>query len=168
MPEALRPDLQQILSQLISFVLLLALLRRFAWGPLLAILDQRRKHIEDGLRQVAAGKEEMERLKAEYAQRLAKIEDEARLKMQQAILEGKRVSLEIQEQARAQAQDAMTKSKDTIAMEVAKAKVQLRDHVAQLTMEAVEKVLRQKVDAKTDRHLVDTVLDELDRQPTSR
>ena len=166
MPEALRPDLQQILSQLISFVLLLLLLRRFAWGPLLNILDQRRKHIEDGLRHVAASKAEVERLKVEYSQRLAKIEDEARVKIQQAILEGKRISLEIQEQARAQAQEAMTKTKEAIELEVAKAKVQLRDHVAQLTVEAVEKVLRQKVDSKTDRQLVETVLDELQREPT--
>ena len=162
MLEALRPDLQQIVSQLISFVLLLIVLRRFAWGPLLAVLDARRKHIEDSLRDVARAKEDVAKLQADYAQRLAKIEDEARLKIQQAILEGKRISLEVQEQARAQAQQAMTKSKETIELEVAKAKVQLRDHVAQLTIEAVEKILRQKVDAKADRQLVDSVLAELE------
>lgn len=128
------------------------------------MLDRRRAHIEESLRQVARSKEDVARLQADYAQRLAKIEDEARQKIQQAILEGKRISLEIQEQAREQAASAMTKSKEAIELEVAKAKVQLRDHVARLTMDAVEKILRQKVDPKTDRQLVDAVLDDLERE----
>ena len=163
----LQLDLAQILSQFISFVLLLLILRKFAWRPLLTMLDQRRAYIERSLHEVAQKKEEMVRLQQEYQQRLAKIEEEARVKIQQAILEGKRISLEIQEQARAQTQEAMTKSKETIDMEVAKAKVQLRDHIARLTMNAVEKILRKKVDAAADAQLVDTVLKELEQEPSS-
>ena len=164
MPPILQLDLQQIISQALSFLLLLWVLRRFAWRPLLAILDQRRAHIEEELRKAAAAKEEMTRLQAEYAQKLAGISDEARTKIQQAILEGKRIAMEIQEQARAQGHELLNKSKATIELEVAKAKVTLRDQVAGMTLEALEKVLRQKLDAKTDRHLVDAALDELERE----
>ena len=157
-------DLQQILSQVLSFLLLLGILRRFAWRPLLTILDQRRQRIEEELRHVAQSKAEITQLQQDYSQRLATIDNEARAKIQQAILEGKRIAMEIQEQARAQASTILTKSKETIELELAKAKVTLRDQVATMTMEAVERILREKVDAKTDRRLIDTILDELERE----
>ena len=157
-------DLQQILSQVLSFLLLLGILRRFAWRPLLTILDQRRQRIEEELRHVAQSKAEIAQLQQDYSQRLATIDNEARAKIQPAILEGKRIAMEIQEQARAQASTILTKSKETIELELAKAKVTLRDQVATMTMEAVERILREKVDAKTDRRLIDTILDELERE----
>ena len=156
-------DLQQVLSQAISFIVLLMLLRRFAWRPLLTILDERRRHIETTLQDVASKKTELERLQADYAQRLAKIDDEARVKIQQAVLEGKRIAIEVQEEARAQAQAILAKSKETVELELAKAKVTLRDQLADMTVEAVERILRQKLDAKSDRALVESALDELER-----
>ena len=156
-------DLQQILSQAISFLVLLMILRRFAWRPLLTILDERRRRIETTLGDVARQKVEMERLQADYSQRLAKIDDEARVKIQQAVLEGKRIAIEVQEEARAQAQAILAKSKETVELELAKAKVTLRDQVADMTVEAVERVLQQKLDPKTDRALVESALDELER-----
>lgn len=159
----LQPDLQQILSQALSFLLLVFILKRFAWRPLLTMLDQRRARIEEEIRQLAHSEAELARLQQEYHERLATIEEEARTKIQQAILEGKRIAVEIQEQAREQASAIMTKSKDTIEMELAKAKVTLRDEVAGMTLEAMERILRQKLDAETDRHLVDSVLEELER-----
>ena len=158
-------DLQQVLSQAISFIVLLMILRRFAWRPLLTILDERRRRIETTLADVAHQKVEMERLQADYAKRLATIDDEARVKIQQAVLEGKRIAMEVQEQARAQAQAILAKSKETVELELAKAKVTLRDQIADMTVEAVERVLQQKLDAKTDRQLVDSALEELEGKP---
>ena len=159
----LQLDLQQILSQAFSFLILLWVLRRFAWKPLLNLLDARRARIEDDLRQIAKSKENVARLQAEYAQKLSTIHDEARVKIQEAVLEGKRIAIEIQEQARAQSQAILTKAKETMELELAKAKVSLRDAVVGMTLEAVERVLRQKLDPKSDRQLVETVLDELEQ-----
>ena len=107
-------------------------------------------------------KAELEQVQQDYRRRLAAIEDEARTKIQQAILEGKRVASEIQEQARAQSSAALTKSKEAVEMELAKAKVTLRNDVAQMTVDAVERILRRKLDAKADRELVDQILGELE------
>ena len=106
----------------------------------------------------------MARLQEEYAQRLARIEEEARSKIQQAILEGKRIATDIQEQAREQGATLLTKSKEAVALELAKARVVLRDQIAAMTMDAVERILRQKIDAKTDQQLIGAVLDELERE----
>ena len=163
MPAFLQPDLQQVLSQAISFLLLWWILRALAWKPLLTALDARRARIEEEFRQVGQSKAELARLQEDYTRRLAAIEDEARTKIQQAVIEGKRVANEIQEQAREQSSAALTKSKEALEMELAKAKVTLRDEVAKMTVEAVERILRRKLDAKTDRELVDQILGELEQ-----
>jgi F-type H+-transporting ATPase subunit b len=159
----LQLDLQQILSQAISFVLLVVFLKAFAWERILGALDARRHRIEEELRQIAQGKSELERLKADYDRRLAAIEEEARQKIQQAVLEGKRIAMDIQEQARAQGQALTAKAKETIELELAKAKVALRNDVTAMTVAAVEKILRRKLDAQTDAQLVDTIVGELER-----
>ena len=105
----------------------------------------------------------MERLQEDYQKRLAAIEDESRTKIQQAVIEGKRISGQIQEEARGQAHAIVTKAKETVEMELAKAKVTLRDQIARMTIGATERLLRKKLDEKTDRQLVDAALEELER-----
>ena len=156
--------LAQIATTILGFFLLVVVLRKLFWQTILKLLDERRQRIEDGFKNLEHAKQDVARLQLDYQQRLAKIEEEARSKIQQSILEGKRVSMEIQEQARAQGAALLTKSKETIELELAKAKVTLRDQIASMTMEAVEKVLRRKLDEKTDRQLVDTVLTELEQE----
>ncbi len=161
MPPMLQLDVAQIVSQAISFVLLVAVLRRFAWRPLLGVLDQRRARIEEGLRQIAQSRAEVAALQQDYATRLATIDQEARAKIQQAMLEGKRIGMEMQEEARAQAREVLAKSKETIELELAKAKVTLRDQMADMTIDAVERVLKHKLDAAGDQKLIDSILDDL-------
>lgn len=160
----LQQTLEQLCVQVVGFLVLFVVLRKIGWVPLMRLLDERRAHIESQLSQVAQSREELGRLQADYSRRLAQIDEEARVKIQQAILEGKRISLEVQEQARAQASAILTKSKETIELEFAKAQVTLRDHVADMTVDAVERVLQKKLDAKTDRQLVEATLQELERE----
>ena len=161
MPSILQLDVQQIISQSLSFLLLLWVLRRFAWRPLLSLLDARRAKIEGDLRHAAQQKADVERLSAQLNQRLAAIDEEARAKIQQAVLEGRRIGMEVQEEARAQAQGILAKSRETIELELAKAKVSLRDEMADMAMETVERLLKHKLNPETDRRLVTSILDEL-------
>jgi F-type H+-transporting ATPase subunit b len=163
----LQLDAQQILSQALSFLLLLWVLRRWAWRPLLGVLDARRAHIEGQLQQAEQSRKDMERLHQEYTQRLATIDAEARGKIQQAILEGRRIAGEIQEEARSQAQAIIAKSKQTVELELDKAKVTLRDQLADMAIDAVERIVRKTLDAQTDRRLVDAILEELEHRDVS-
>ena len=162
MPPILKLNLIEILSQTISFFLLVFVLKRFAWKPLLGILDQRRERIDSDMKRAAEQKAEFERLQQEINRRLAKLDEEARAKIQEAVLEGKRVGLEVQEEARAQAHAIVTKAKETVEMELAKARATLRDQMSDMTVQALERVLRQKFDAAADKRLVDQVLAELE------
>ena len=155
-------DLWQIFVHTIGFFLLVALLKRFAWGPLLGVLDQRRRQIAQGLEDVERAKQEMARLKTQYEQELATIEESARRKLAEAVQEGRRVAAEMEEEARVKTQESLTKAKEALVLEVAKAKAELRDQIVALTVEATEKLLRARVDEGRDRALVEAFITELD------
>ena len=158
--------LAQIGTTILGFFLLVVFLKRFFWSAILKVLDERRQQIEGDLAQAAKQKEEMGRLQQELSKRLSVIEEEARAKIQQAMAEGKRIAAEMQEEARTQSAAILAKAKDTVALELDKARVTLRDEVARMTVEATERVLRQKLDDKTDQRLIDSVVDELEQRYT--
>lgn len=156
------PDLWQLLVHTIGFVVLLWLLKRFAWGPLLGVLDERQRRIAAGLEDVERAKREMASLKTQYDAELARIEEAARKKLLEVVNEGRRVAAEIEEEARAKAHASLAKTKETLELEVAKAKIELRDQIVALAMEATEKLLRRRLDEPQDRQLVEAFLTELD------
>ncbi|MBI4355097.1 MAG: F0F1 ATP synthase subunit B [Candidatus Omnitrophica bacterium] len=154
---------QEILTHALGFVILVWLLRRFAWQPLLGSLDARRGKIAGDLASVERAKQEIGRLQQEYQTRLAKIEDEARAKIQEAIRDGRQVAVEIQEQARREAQAVLDKTRESIALEIAQARVELRDRIAELAVEATEKLITERLDTAKDRAFILKTLDELER-----
>lgn len=158
MPEL---DLQQIISQAVSFVLLLWLLKKFAWGPLLQALDARTRAVEEGYAEVERVKAKVAQLEVDLTARLAAIDAEVRTKIQEAVRDGRRVAQEIQDDARAQSQAILAKAEETIALEVAKAKVGLRDELVDIAVGAAERLLRHRVDAAADRTLTASLIDEL-------
>ena len=153
---------QEILTHIVGFVLLLVLLRRFLWAPLLGALDARRAGIAQGLADVERATADIERLKDEYSQRLTTIEDEARVKLREATLEGKRIATEIQEQAHTEARKIIEEMKGKLHLEIAQAKVELRNSIAALAVDATERLLKERLDADKDRALVTKFLGELE------
>jgi len=158
----------QIVTTILGFFLLVLVLRRFFWRAILNVLDERRARIEAHLREAARRQEEAERLQQELATRLTVIDEEARAKIQQAIQEGRRMAAEVQEDARAKAEQILAKSKETIELELAKAKVTLRDELADLTAEAIHRLLRERLDEKTDHRLIASILEELSSSARSQ
>jgi|SRR3989338_945179 len=156
------PDLLQLLVHATGFAVLVWLLKRFAWGPLLGVLDQRRRQIASGLDDIVRAKQEMGALKTQYEQELARIEESARQKLVEAVNQGRRIASEIEEEARARAQLELRKTKETLALEVTKAKTVLRDQIVTLAVEAAEKLLRGRLDETKDRALVEQFIAELD------
>ena len=151
----------EILTHIVGFLLLLFVLRRVLWKPLLAQLDARRTTIATGLADVARAKADIERLQAGYTARLARVEDEARGHMREATLEGKRIATEIQDHARAEARKIVEEMKGKLHLEIAQAKVELRDQIAALVIESTQRLLRERVDVSKDKQLVTQFLDEI-------
>lgn len=153
--------LAQFVANILAFVLLLLILKKFAWGALLKLIDERRDKIASDFDQIEKAKVEMAQLKTQYLDQLARIEDEARVKIQQAVADGRRVSSEIEEEARARNRENLEKTKEAIALEVAKAREELREQVVDLAIQATHKILQQHLDEETDRRMIEAFIREI-------
>jgi len=154
-------DFQQILTQIVGFLILLWLLRRYAWGPLLLLMDTRRSDIVSQFGAIQKGNEEIAGLKQMYAEKIADIENQAKLKIQDAVIQGERQAKQIAEEARLAAQGILEKAREDIQQEVAAARIMLRNEVALLAVSAAEQVIRKELDTEQDRTLVLQYLDEI-------
>ncbi|MBI3322077.1 MAG: F0F1 ATP synthase subunit B [Candidatus Omnitrophica bacterium] len=154
--------LAQFVVNILAFLLLLAILKKFAWGALLKLMDERRAKIDSEFQGIEKTKLELERLKQDYQQHLTRIEEEARGKIQQAVNEGRRVASEIEEQARSSSRETLEKAKEAIQLEVAKARVELKEQVVDLAIQATHKILQQNLDEETDRRMIEAFIREID------
>ena len=154
--------LAQFVVNILAFLLLLAILKKFAWGSLLKLIDERRARIDSEFAGIEKTKLELERLKQDYQAHLGRIEEEARAKIQQAVNDGRRVASEIEEEARGHARDTLEKAKEAIGLEVAKARVELKEQVVDLAIQATHKILQQNLDEETDRRMIEAFIREID------
>ncbi|MGC1177191.1 MAG: F0F1 ATP synthase subunit B [Candidatus Saccharimonadales bacterium] len=157
---ALGLDGKAFVIQLITFVLAYLVLRRYAFGPILKVLRERRETIESG---VKLG-EQMQQEKAKLESQVEKTLHEAR---QQAdgIITGAQDSArqairEAEDKAREKAAGILKEADGRIAQDTARARKQLEKELVGLVSEATEAIIEEKVDAKKDAHLIERALKE--------
>ncbi|MEI8345092.1 MAG: F0F1 ATP synthase subunit B [Candidatus Omnitrophota bacterium] len=155
----------EIIVQILGFGIVFWVLRQFAFGPLLGIIEKRKSSIEQTFARLEAKQAELGKLEADYRQRLEHIEQEARVKIQEAASEGLRVSRQMQEKARQDAQAMLERAKADIEQEIAKARVSLRDQIVELSSKLTEKVLRQKLGPADQKKLVDQFVKDFEEMP---
>ena len=112
----------EIVAQIISFLALWFLLRKFLWKRILMVLDARREKVESDFRRAEEARKEIARLKAEYEARLAGIEEEANKKIQEALVEGRKLTEEIRKKAYQDAQGIIDNARENIKHELSQAK----------------------------------------------
>ena len=154
-------DPKQVITQILGFLLLVWLLRRFAWGPLLGLLEARRQKIAGEFQEADRRKAEAAELKARYENELKGIEAQARQRLMEAVAEGQKVAGEIKTHAQEEAQRRLERANDEIARENEKAKEILKQHIIMLSIGAAEKILRQKLDDSAQRKLATEFVDEV-------
>src|SRR5262245_43127903 len=103
-------DVSQIIIQIIAFLVMFWIMKRYGWQPLLDILEARRKAIQAEFDSIAVQKEEAKKLTAQYEEKLRDINADARKKIQEAIAEGHKMSVEIQKDAQASAKEILQKA----------------------------------------------------------
>ncbi|RKX26115.1 MAG: ATP synthase F0 subunit B [Candidatus Zixiibacteriota bacterium] len=156
-------ELQQILTHALGFLIFVWVLKRFAWGPLLGLLEERREKIAGEFDEIDKQKAEVAQVTAEYEARMKEIEGERRAKMVEAVKEGKQMAADIKNEAMNEIRAMHEKAKADLQRDVAKAKVQLRDEMISITMTAAEKVVAEKMDDAKHRDLIGRYIDELER-----
>ncbi|MDH4222793.1 MAG: F0F1 ATP synthase subunit B [candidate division Zixibacteria bacterium] len=153
----------QVITQIIGFLIVLIILKRFAWKPLLSILEERRAKIKSEFDKLGEDKKSLKELTAEYEDKLKDIEGLARQKILEAAKEGQEMANQIKENARKEGLEIMNRSKEEIQREVEKAKVQLKNDMVNLSLLAAQKIIQLKLDQEKDRKLIRDFIEELEK-----
>ncbi|HSG99263.1 MAG TPA: F0F1 ATP synthase subunit B [candidate division Zixibacteria bacterium] len=153
---------QQILTHMLGFLLVVWLLKKFAWGPLLSMIEERRENIVSEFREIEFQKKDLEKQRHEYDDKVKEIEQERRQKLLEGVNEGQKIAAELKATAQGEAKEIITKAREESAREVIKAKAQLKKDMVTITMSAAEKLLREKLTDDRDRQLVGDFIDQID------
>jgi F-type H+-transporting ATPase subunit b len=154
-------ELGQIITQIIGFLIAVVILKKFAWKPLLSMLEERRNKIKSEFAAIDEERKKTEKLSADYQSKLKDIDSLARVKIQEAAQEGQIMANQIKEIARNEAKEIVTKAREDIGRDVEKAKVQLRDDIVNMTIQLTGKLIGEKLDAVKDQELVARLVDEM-------
>lgn len=155
------PDLGQIITQIIGFLVALWILKRYAWKPMLKMLEDRRARIRGDIDAAAQDKAKSAEVLKEYEEQLRNIDAEGRARIQEAVREGQEVAAEIKESARKEAEAFLERAREEIERDKHKAKIELKRDVVNLSVRAAEKLLGESMDDERNRRMVDAFIDEL-------
>jgi F-type H+-transporting ATPase subunit b len=149
-----------LIAQLLIFLVMLGVLYRFAWGPLLKILNERRARIAQG---VEATQKALQELEAAERERQAKLEEtrrEAQVILDRIAKQGEDLRKELEAKAREQADGLIAKARAEIQQERQKAVQDLRSQVADLAVMAAGRIIGESLDAKKHRELIERTIEE--------
>lgn len=153
-----------IITTLVVFCIFVWLAKKLFWKPFLDTIDERQAKIQGEFDKIDAMQAQVTQLQADYSKRLADIEAEARQKMQEAMAQGKAIADQVAEQARQDAEATRAKAEQALAIEVDKARHELKQEVVRLTLAATEKVARQNMNDARQQELVNNFVEELARR----
>jgi F-type H+-transporting ATPase subunit b len=145
----------------ITFLLLLVVLSRFAWGPIVKMLDAREKTIHEAIESAKKERAEAEKLLASQKASLAQATREAAELAKRNQDEVEKLRQELTAKARKEAEELVASARRQIIEEKTKAAAELRGMVADLAIEAAGKLVKASLDEKAQRALVEDYLKQL-------
>ena len=163
----LDPHAGLIAWTIITFVVVLIILKRFVWSPLLEALDERQKRIRDALEGAEQARDEAQAALAEHQKALAGAESEAREIVAQAREAGERVRTDIIDEARRSAEQTVEQARRSIETEKQAALSELRREVADLAVRAAGEIVNANLDDERNRQLVDDLIAGVPESPSS-
>jgi F-type H+-transporting ATPase subunit b len=156
--------LDVLITQIVGFLIVLWILKRYAWKPVLGMLEARRQRIADEIAASERLRKEAEGLKAEFENQLRTIENQARQRIQEAVAEGQKVAEEIRATAQNEARMTAERARANIELELKKARVEFRNEVVTLALGAAERLLKERLDPKEHGRIVEQFLDDVEAQ----
>lgn len=154
-------NLPELIASAIGFGILLWVLIKFLWKPVLNVIDERRESIEQAFQEVDDARAEVERLKAEYEEHLSKINVEAQERLQEAVAKGQQIAAEMRADAESQREKLLAKTHEDITREKDKALAEMRNAAIDLSFTISRRVLQEGLDREAHDRLVQGFINEI-------
>ena len=157
----LTPAFGTVIWATVAFLVVLFLLRKFAWGPILTALQERERGIAEALGAADRARTEMAALNSENERLLQEARAERDRMLREAREMGDAVVAEARSKAKAEADREVAAARDAIAVERKAALADIKVEVAILSLDIAEQVLRRQLDRPAvQAELVDRLIEE--------
>jgi F-type H+-transporting ATPase subunit b len=162
-----QPDPGLYIWTIVTFLLLVALLARYAWRPLLEALERRQESIRKSLDDAQQAKQELERLNVESQRILSAARAEADQVLSSTRSDANRFREELKQKAQAEAAGIAKNAEKQIQMETARALQQIRTEAVDLSVAIASKLLERNVSREDNERLIEETFKEIDaRRPS--
>lgn len=154
-------DFWTALFTLLNFLALFLVLKKYLFKPVMQMIQNRQKEIDDMYLEAGTAKTEAQAMEAEYREKLSAASETGERIVKEAVARGQSREEEIVRQANAEASAILDKAAADIAMEKKKAINDAKDEISDIAMAIAEKVVGRELNAADQEKLVDSFIDEL-------
>jgi F-type H+-transporting ATPase subunit b len=162
-----QPDPGLYIWTIATFLILLWLLAKFAWRPLLAALEQRQETIRKSLDDARQAKQDLERLNAESRKILNEARVQAEHILSQTRTDASRLRDELKQKAQSEAAGVIKNAERQIEMETARAIQQIRNEAVDISIAIASKVLERNVTKEDNERLIEETFKQIEaRRPS--
>ena len=155
------PDPGIFLWTIVTFLIVLLILKVKAWGPLVEALENREKQVEDSLKAAEKAIEEAEKVSGDYEQSIK----DAQIKSQKIISDSKKaaekVKAEIEKMASEKAESIIENAKEKINSEKDNAIKDIRDIAIDLSIDIASKVIEKNIDSEENKRLIEEAMNNI-------
>jgi F-type H+-transporting ATPase subunit b len=145
----------------ITFIVLLFILKRVAWKPILAALDKRENDIKESLAQAEKAKDEAKMILEENQANLAKAEEESKKIIEQSRAYAASLKEELMRESKEQAKKIVDDASSEIQRNKDAAFEELKGQIAEIVVNAAEKIIRESLDAQKSKTVIDKYLNDV-------
>jgi F-type H+-transporting ATPase subunit b len=157
-----QPDPGLAIWTIITFLVLLYFLRKFAWKPLLGFLEARQDTIKKSLEDAQQAKQELERLNKESAEIIKNAHMEAESIVSKSRSEAEKLREEIKQKARSDADAIVREAQRQIETETGRALRQIRGEIAEMSIAIASKLIGRNVSAQDNSELIEETLKQME------
>ena len=147
---------------IVAFAITFFVLKRYAFGPIQKMLDERREHIRRSIEEADNARDEARKLLEEHRALIGQARTDAESILAEARKTRESMEQRMREETEAERQRRLEETRREIAAETQRALEEIRSEVADLTLEATSIVVGRKLDADRDRELISEAIGSLD------
>jgi|SRR3972149_2265736 len=147
----------------VTFLILLLVLKKVAWKPILTALGQREDAIKDSLEKAEKAKEEAQKILQENQASIVKVEEESRKIIEQSRVYADKLKEQIIRDSKVQAQKIIEDASSEIERKKEETFNELKTRVAEIAIQAAEKILSENLNKDSNKKLVNKYIDEIPR-----
>lgn len=153
----------QLLIQIFNFIVMFLVLSKLLYKPILKILEERRKKIEEGLRYAEKIKKDLEENDKKREEIISEAKNEARKIIEEGKKSGRQMEAEIIEKAHQEAQEIIAKGRSELSLERIEMEKQLRGQTIEIATSMAESILSRILDKKYQTDVINKKIRELEK-----